>query len=330
MSEAQTIQTDSASHLRNASRVARDEAELEALLKQARGETDEPEEETAEQEEPDSAQPVEPVVEAEGDSEQEEEPQAKAQEDDAELSAEEKSFKKRYGDLRRHMQDKEKEVAAKLEKLEQQLEAATKNELVLPKSEDEVEAWAKQYPDVAGIVEAIAEKKANERAADLDGRLAEIEAMRSNAKREKAEAELAKLHPDFEDIRSDDAFHEWAESQPKVVQDALYENAEDAKSVARVIDLYKADKGITAKKTSAPDKGAASSVKTKRTASPDPDDSSRYLRESQVAKMSIKEYEQRAEEIMNAQRSGKFIYDVTKRQLTIVTHQIKLQHIHNA
>ena len=313
MSEAQTIQTDSASHLRNASRIAREEAELEALMKQARGETDEPEEETAEQEEPDSAQPVEPVVEAEGDSKQEEEPQAKAQEDDSELSAEEKSFKKRYGDLRRHMQDKEKEVTAKLEKLEKQLEAATKNELVLPKSEDEVEAWAKQYPDVAGIVEAIAEKKANERAADLDGRLAEIEAMRSNAKREKAEAELSKLHPDFEDIRADDAFHTWAESQPKVVQDALYENAEDAKSVARVIDLYKADKGITAKKTSAPDKGAASSVKSKRTATPDPDDSSRYLRESQIAKMSIKEYEQRAEEIMNAQRSGKFIYDVTKR-----------------
>ena len=312
MSEAQTIQTDSASHLRNASRIARDEAELEALLKKARGETDEPEEETAEQEEPSGDVTEEPSAAPEGDSEQEEEPQAQAQEE-PELSAEEKTFKKRYADIRKHMQEKDAEYKAKLEKLEKQLEAATKNELVLPKSEDEVEAWAKQYPDVAGIVEAIAEKKANERAADLDGRLAEIEAMRSNAKREKAEAELARLHPDFEDIRADDAFHEWAESQPKVVQDALYENAEDAKSVARVIDLYKADKGITAKKTSAPDKGAASSVKTKRTASPDPDDSSRYLRESQVAKMSIKEYEQRQEEIMNAQRSGKFIYDVTKR-----------------
>ena len=312
MSEAQTIQTDSASHLRNASRVARDEAELEALLKQARGETDEPEEETAEQEEPSGDVTEEPSAAPEGNSEQEEEPQAQAQEE-PELSAEEKSFKKRYGDLRRHMQEKEKEVQAQLDKLQKQLEAATKNELVLPKSEDEVEAWAKKYPDVAGIVEAIAEKKANERATDLDSRLKEIEELRATAKREKAEAELAALHPDFSDIRADDAFHEWAKSQPKVVQDALYENTEDAKSVARVIDLYKADKGITTKKTSAPDKGAASSVKGKRTASPDPDDSSRYLRESQVAKMSIKEYEQRAEEIMNAQRSGKFIYDMTKR-----------------
>ena len=312
MSEAQTIQTDSASHLRNASRVAKDEAELEALLKQARGETDEPEEETAEQEEPSSDVTEEPSAAPEGNSEQEEKPQAQAQEDDN-LSAEEKSFKKRYGDLRRHMQEKEKETQAQLDKLKAQLEAATKNELVLPKSEEEVETWAKKYPDVAGIVEAIAEKKANERATELDGRLKEIEELRVTAKREKAEAELAALHPDFAEIRSDDAFHEWAKMQPKVVQDALYENTEDAKSTARVIDLYKADKGITTKKTSGSDKGAASSVKSKRTASPDPDDSSRYLRESQVAKMSIKEYEQRAEEIMNAQRSGKFIYDMTKR-----------------
>jgi len=323
MSEAQTVDIkteiiDSAPHMRNAARIAKDEAELEELKKRIRGETDEDQTDDT-QSEPSSEDTEGTAVQDASVPEQEAEEQVETQaseedtEGDAGLSSEEKTFKKRYSDIRKHMQEKDKEFKDKLEKLEKQLEAATKNELVLPKSEDEVEAWAKQYPDVAGIVEAIAEKKANERAAELDGRLAEIEAMRTNAKREKAEAELSKLHPDFEDIRADDAFHDWASSQPKVVQDALYENAEDAKSVARVIDLYKSDKGITTKKTSAPDKGAASSVKSKRIATPDPDDSSRYLRESQVAKMSIKEYEQRQEEILNAQRSGKFIYDVTKR-----------------
>jgi len=80
-----------------------------------------------------------------------------------------------------------------------------------------------------------------------------------------------------------------------------------------VIDLYKSDKGITTKKASSSDKGAASSVKTKRTAAPEADDASTYLRESQVAKMPIKEYEQRQQEILDAQRKGKFIYDMTKR-----------------
>jgi hypothetical protein len=309
MSEA--IQTDSLSHKRNLSRVERDEAELKELLKQAGVTQDETEEEAVEAE-PYSTKPSEPPVQTESPAKQEKEPQAKAQED-TELSAEEKNFKKRYGDLRRHVQDKEQEWKVKFEQLESQLNAAAKNELVLPKSEQDIESWAKKYPDVAGIVEAIADKKASERASDLDGRLKEIEELRTTAKREKAEAELASLHPDFSDIRKDEAFHTWAEEQPKWVQDALYENSEDAKSVARVIDLYKSDKGITNKKSSSSDKGAAASVTTKRTTSPNHEESSNYLRESQVAKMSIKEYEKRAEDIFEAQRQGKFIYDMSKK-----------------
>ena len=309
MSEA--IQTDSASHNRNISRVQRDEEELKALLKQAGVTTDETEEEETVEAEPDSSESVEPPVQAESVTKQEEEPQAEAQDED--LSAEEKNFKKRYGDLRRHTQEKEKEFQAQLDKLTSQLDAATKNELVLPKSEDEVDAWAKKYPDIAGIVEAIADKKANERSADLDGRLKEIEELRASAKRDKAEAELLSMHPDFQDIRADDAFHTWAEKQPKVVQDALYENSEDAKSVARVIDLYKSDKGIKTKSSSSSDKAAASSVKAKGRATPDTNDSSKYLSESQVAKMSLKEYEKRNAEIFEAQRSGKFIYDMSKK-----------------
>jgi len=308
MSEA--IQTNSMSHKRNLSRVQRDEDELRELLKQAGVTQDETEEEAVEAE-PDSSEPSEPSVQAESVTKQEEEPKAEAQEED--LSAEEKNFKKRYGDLRRHTQEKEKEFQAQLDKLQSQLEAATKNELVLPKSEDEVEAWAKKYPDIAGIVEAIADKKASERSSDLDGRLKEIEALRATAKREKAEAELISMHPDFQEIRADDAFHAWAEKQPKVVQDALYENSEDAKSVARVIDLYKADQGIKTKVSSSSDKAAASSVKAKGRSTPDTDDSAKYIRESQVAKMSMKEYEKRMEEIFDAQRSGKFIYDVSKK-----------------
>lgn len=314
MSEAQVEVVTAAPHMRNAARIAADEAELEALKKRMRGEVDEAEEETTDSE-PDSKRATDTQVQDESVPEQEAkaEPESEAQEEDAGLSAEEKTFKQRYGDLRRHMQEKEKETTAKLEKLQQQLEASTKNELVLPKSEEEIDAWTKQYPDVAGIIEAIADKKATERASELDGRLKEIEEMRTKARKEKAEAELFSLHPDFAELRADDAFHEWAKEQPKVVQDALYDNVDDVKSVARVLDLYKADKGIKTKRVATEDKSAASSVKARKAAPIDPDDSSRYLRESQVAKMSIKEYEKRAEEIMEAQRSGKFIYDMSKR-----------------
>ena len=317
MAEVEQVEVQSASHLRNMARVNRDEEELRELMKQAGmvQKDNETQEETTDSES-DSESSEDTSVQAESNTEQKEEKPAKAKAqnaDDSNLSAEEKTFKQRYGDLRRHMQEKDKEVTTKLEKLEQQLDAATKNELVLPKSNAEIEAWAKKYPDVAGIVEAIATKKADEKSASLDTRLKEIEELRITAKREKAEAELAAIHPDFSHIRSDDIFHEWAKDQPKWVQDALYENIDDAKSVARVIDLYKVDKGITGKKTSSNDKEAASSVRTKRNTTPEHDEASKYISESQVDKMCMKEYEKRMDEIFEAQRQGKFIYDISKK-----------------
>ena len=297
-------------YMKNDDRIKKDEAELEAMKKKARaaaGIVDEEETESS------SEEPKAESVQAEGDTKQKEEPKAEAQEDDAGLSPEERNFKKRYGDLRRHTQKKEEEFAAKIEALQAQLDKAAKQELVLPKSDEELEAWSKQYPDIAGIVEAIADKKSKATAKDLEARMAEFEELRVTAKREKAEAELATMHPDFEKIRSDDAFHNWAEEQPKWVQDALYENTEDAKSVARVIDLYKTDKGITTKTNRDTEKAAAASVKTKGSSIPDTDDTSKYVRESEVAAMSIKEYERRQEEILDAQRSGKFIYDISRK-----------------
>ena len=56
-----------------------------------------------------------------------------------------------------------------------------------------------------------------------------------------------------------------------------------------------------------------SSVKAKGRAAPDADDSSKYLSESQVAKMSLKGIREAHDEIFEAQRSGKFIYDMSKK-----------------
>ena len=226
-------------------------------------------------------------------------------------NAEEKTFKKRYGDLRRHMQEKETEFQTQLDELKKQLDSATRKEIKLPKSDEDIEAWAKDYPDVAAIVETIAIKKAKEQSYALEERVKAIDDMQSSAKKEKAEAELMRIHPDFGDIRDSDEFHEWAEEQPKWVQDALYDNDNDARSAARAIDLYKADKGITEKKPSN-GKDAAKSVETRNSRSkPQSDEASTYLRESQVQKMSPQEYEKRSDEIMEAIRSGKFIYDMS-------------------
>ena len=231
-------------------------------------------------------------------------------------SAEEKTFKKRYGDLRRHTQKQQKEHEEKIAALQSQLDTATKTQIKLPKTETELEAWSQEYPDIAAIIETIAIKKSREQSEDLEKRMDEINQLQSTAKREKAEAELLSLHPDFEEIRATDDFHNWAEAQPKWVQDALYENETDARSAARAIDLYKVDQGNqSSSKTNtkkANTKDAARAVNTKAAkAAPETSTDSGKWKESTVEGMSSQQYEKHAESIMEAIRSGEFIYDIS-------------------
>ena len=262
-------------------RIKKEEQELEQLLKEQKGE-------------------AEGQVE-ESEDKNEEEP----------TSAEEKTFKKRYGDLRRHTQEKEKEFQKQLNDLKEQLDKATKKEMKLPKSDEDISEWAKEYPDVAAIVETIATKKAREQSEDIAKRIKEIDERDANSVKEKAELELLRIHPDFVDIRESDDFHDWAEDQPQWVQNALYENNNDAKSAARAIDLYKADKGISKTKEKSDDTGAAKAVTTKGKTTPSETSKSVGFKESQVERMSPQEYEAKSEQIMEAIRSGNFIYDIS-------------------
>ena len=269
-------------------RMEKEEEEIRKLEAEQRGEED------TEEQQPEK----EASEEKEADTEVKEET----------LSAEEKSFKKRYGDLRRHMQDKEKEWDEKFKTFEKRLE---KESIIPPKSDEDIEEWAKEYPDVAGIVETIAAKKAQEMFSKAEARMQEFDKIQTEAERTKAETIIRKSHEDFDDLRASDEFHTWVDEQPKWVQDALYENSDDPASVVRVIDLYKVDKGLTktAKKTKAKD--AASTV-TKRTRTQvDVEDANDVIRESEVARMSNKEFEEHSDEINKAIRSGKFVYDVS-------------------
>ena len=248
------------------------------------------------------------MAEREG-AEQEAEVQAK--EDAEPEGAEEKSYKKRYADLRRGSQKAKADLEARITTLESQLKQSAAQEIKLPKSDEDIDAWASQYPDVAAIVETIAIKKAREQQEGLQERIKEIDILRESASREKAEVELLKAHPDFGEIRDSDEFHEWAEEQPKWVQEALYENDNDARSAARAIDLYKADMNIKTKKPSS-NKEAAKSVNTRNTrGQPDATSNNTKMSESRVNKMSTKEYEKHQDEIMDAIRKGEFIYDIS-------------------
>lgn len=283
MSEVDTVQVEEKKAFisrpySNSERIKKDEEELEEMLRVQKGEVSEEEEE----------QEAEPTT------------------------AEERSFKKRYGDLRRHTQKQQEDLQSQITGLKEQLTSATKKEMKLPKSDDEIDVWMSKYPDVAAIVETIAIKKAREQSTELEERVTKINKMQEDAERQKAETVLLQLHPDFDEIRQDDDFHTWAEEQPRWIQQALYDNDDDAKSAARAIDLYKADKGISTKKKSKRSSDAAEMVDTRATRNrPTAEDTSGVIRESDVQKMSATQYEKNQDTIMEAIRSGKFVYDLS-------------------
>jgi hypothetical protein len=228
-------------------------------------------------------------------------------------SAEERSFKKRYGDLRRHQQTQKVEFEDQITALKAELTTAAKGAIELPSSEGELEAWVDKHPQVANIMRTMAIKESQSQNESLEARLKEIDEMHLSASQEKAEARLLQLHPDFDAIRDDDAFHDWVDEQPKWVQDALYSNETDAKSAARAIDLYKLDAGITKQKKGKKDNGrsAASDVGTRGGSTPGDASSEGRILESDVANMDIHTYEANQDDIAKAIRSGNFVYDLS-------------------
>ena len=223
-------------------------------------------------------------------------------------NAEEASFKKRYGDLRRHMQQTVDQKEKELAKVQEQLAQATRKQIKFPKSEDEIKDWVNKYPDVAAIVDTIAQKRALEALEMGEKKMERLQGLERKLDKDKAEMELKKFHPDFDDLRADPDFHKWVSEQPKWVQDALYENETDARSAARAIDLYKVDSGK--KKKGRPSKEAAQSVGRSKGTSPANAGKGSFS-ESQIEKMTAQEYEQNEGAILESMKNGTFEYDLT-------------------
>ena len=267
----------------NRRRAEQEEKEIEELMQSRQEDTEE--------------QEVVAVAEA---------PKEAASDEDKDLTREEKTYKKRYDDLRRH----QNKLVEQVKTLEAQV--SDPSSFAAPTTEAELEAWKEKYPDVANIVSTLAKKEAQAMYNAADERLSRLDEIAEQADRAKAEAEIRAIHSDFDELKDSDAFHDWVDVQPKWVKDALYVNSDDPASVARVIDLYKADNNIVNKGKKASAKKAAAAIVTKKgRTSVDADESNGRITESDVNKMSTVEYEKRSDEIMEAIRGGRFVYDMT-------------------
>lgn len=230
------------------------------------------------------------------------------------VNAEEESWKKRYGDLRRKAQADATTLESRMKALEAQLAEAKQGTVKMPKTEAEVANWVRQYPDVADIIKTMIMQETGSRVEEIHNTRAELEAIKHERELEKALQELLRAHPDFLEIRSTVEFIDWAKDQPKWVNKALYDEDElDVLGAIRAVDLYKMDVNKnTPKAAPAPtrDTSAATSVRTPRTESPIAGRTGEW-RESEVEAMDRRTYARHEDEIDAAIRAGKFIYDLS-------------------
>jgi hypothetical protein len=213
-------------------------------------------------------------------------------------------YKKRYDDLKRHYDTKLAEFQAE----KQQLEAATKQANVpMPKTVEELEEFKAQYPDVYGVVETVAAMQASERTSELQKELEVIKEREKETVVQAAYRELTANHPDFDTIKSDDKFLAWLQEQPESISDGIYKNNTDARWASRVLDLYKADAGISKKKTSKAKTDAATSVRAPkaRDITSEQSGETRIWKASEIRSLKPWEFEKLESELDSARQEGR-------------------------
>jgi len=217
------------------------------------------------------------------------------------------NYKKRYDDLKKHYDTKlnefrtrEQELANKVQQAQPVYEA--------PKSLEELERFKSEYPDVYEVVESVAHLKSEDKIKGLTDKVALIEAREQDIMRREAEKDLMQKHPDYSDLRNNDAFHTWAETQPEEIQDWIYNNPNNASLASKAIDLYKMEVGsstsVKQQKPSSNRQAQASEMVSTKTTSVEAKEP-RIWTQEEIAALPMDEFDRLESEIDKALEEGR-------------------------
>jgi hypothetical protein len=241
-------------------------------------------------------------VEAEGVNEEQEVKETKS--DDKPYKR--PDYKKRYDDLKRHYDAKLNEFKQKEQELiDQAREGQVK--YTPPKSEEELAEFKKKYPDVYDVVETVASMQSESRAKSLEEKVKLLQEREQELVRLDAEKELKSRHPDFDDIRNSDDFHDWAKAQPESIQSWIYSNASDPEAASRALDLFKSDMGIKSEKKSSAgskSKASAADMVSAKTTNVEPKQAKVWT-EKEILALSPAEFDRLEKEIDKAWEEGR-------------------------
>ena len=224
-------------------------------------------------------------------------------------------YKKRYDDLKRHYDTKLEEWKQDRNELAEARQAGRESGLSsteLPKTPEDLEAFRKKYPDVYAIVETVSSLQAENRLKELKEEVDSLKGQEKKLKVQSAYKELLAKHPDFNDLKTNEKFLMWLDEQPQSISDGIYKNNTDAVWASRVVDLYKADMGVTTKKRkSSKDDDPAASVsapKAKDVAGETTNGNGKIWKASEIGRLKPWEFEKIEKEIDAARAEGRIDY----------------------
>lgn len=227
--------------------------------------------------------------------------QTEAEEASEDLDPEERTYKKRYSDLRSHTTKEINKLKGMIESMQKE---KTAEPYELPMDTESLKEQMKKNPDLASFVRALVQEEAKKLVGskDYEPELTPEEKYTQTVKA------IKKEHSDFESITKTEEFHSWVESQPEQIQEWVYDS-NDAQKIIWALNAYKAFNQIPTDKQKKIEERASEVPDSKAEARVPP--GKRKFRESDVAKMSDREYAKFEEEIEKAQAEGRFIWDLS-------------------
>ena len=251
------------------------------------------------------AQDADPVEEAATQQEEKGESFVEAKKE----SNEDHDYKKRYDDLKRHYDSKVDEFKGEIESLRKTMTdraAEMPRGVTPPRTMEELEEFKERYPDVFEVVQTVSSMQTESQVAKLREEIGTIQEREKELEKQKAYEQLLRAHPDFNELKTDEKFLAWLEEQPSSIADGIYKNSTDSKWAARVVDLYKADTGLTKKKKTRNSSAADAVTKTPtRDINMDATGDRKIWKASQIAKMKPWEFEKFENEIDQARTEGR-------------------------
>ncbi len=227
-------------------------------------------------------------------------------------TSEEHDYKKRYDDLKRHYDDKVNEFKQEINNLREAVQKKVVDMprgVQAPRTQEELEEFKERYPDVFEVVQTVSSIETEAQVAQLREELGTIKEREKELEKQKAYEELLRLQPDFDKIKADQDFLSWLEEQPASISNGIYKNNTDAKWAARVVDLYKADKGLDQKKSKSSSAAEAVTRTPAREVKTNATDGKKVWKASQIAKMKPHEFEKLESELDSARSEGRIDFN---------------------